>query len=52
MTLIRTLVMICLACSLTACAGLRPEPPVVQLSGLDITDVYLSHANFLATLTL
>jgi LEA14-like dessication related protein len=37
---------------LTACAGMRPEPPQVQLAGLEITDVSLSHANFLATLAL
>ena len=38
--------------SLAACAGIRPEPPEVQLAGLEITDVSLSHANFLATLRL
>lgn len=52
MTLIRPLLAILLAYSLTACAGLRPEPPDVQLSGLEITDLSLSHANFLATLKL
>lgn len=37
---------------LTACTGMRPEPPQVQLAALEITDVSLSHANFLATLRL
>jgi LEA14-like dessication related protein len=41
-----------LAISLAACAGIRPEPPEVQLSALEITDFSLSHANFLATLRL
>jgi LEA14-like dessication related protein len=52
MSLIRKLILILLAISLAACAGMRPEPPEVQLSGLEITDVSLSHANFLATLKL
>jgi len=37
---------------LAACSTIRPEPPQVQLSALEITDVSLSHANFLATLEL
>jgi LEA14-like dessication related protein len=37
---------------LTGCATLRPEPPEVQLAGLTISDLTLSHANFLATLNL
>jgi len=31
---------------------MRPAPPEVQLSGLEITDLSLSHANFLAKLQL
>ena len=52
MSIYRIATMITLVISLTACAGIRPEPPEVQLSGLEITDVSLSHANFLATLSL
>ena len=52
MSLYRLAITILLLTSLTACAGIRPEPPEVQLSGLEITDVSLSHANFLATLSL
>ena len=37
---------------LSGCAALRPEPPEVQLAGLTISDLSLSHANFLATLSL
>ena len=48
----KTVILILLAASLTACAGLRPAPPEVQLSGLEITDLSLSHANFLARLQL
>ena len=40
-----------LALLLTGCAALRPEPPEVQLAGLTISDLSLSHANFLATLS-
>lgn len=36
---------------LTGCAALRPDPPEVQLAGLTISDLSLSHANFLATLS-
>jgi len=36
---------------LTGCAAIRPEPPEVQLAGLTISDLSLSHANFLATLS-
>ena len=52
MSTYRVAIIILLAISLTACAGLRPEPPEVQLAGLEITNVSLSHANFLATLSL
>jgi LEA14-like dessication related protein len=52
MYIYRRAIIILLAASLTACAGMRPEPPEVQLSALEITDVSLSHANFLATLKL
>jgi len=51
-SLCRTVVIALLAISLTACAAIRPEPPEVQLSALEITDLSLSHANFLATLRL
>ena len=37
---------------LPGCATLRPEPPDVQLTGLTINDLSLTHANFLATLSL
>jgi LEA14-like dessication related protein len=37
---------------LTGCAAVRPNPPEVQLAGLEISDLSLSHANFLATLNL
>jgi LEA14-like dessication related protein len=48
----RNIIITLLTISLAACAGLRPAPPEVQLTGLEITDVSLSHANFLATLQL
>ena len=48
----RTILTLLLALTLSACAGIRPAPPEVQLAGLEITDVSLSHANFLATLKL
>ncbi len=48
----RLAVITLLGASLTACASMRPEPPQVQLAGLEITEVSLSHANFLATLAL
>ncbi len=50
-SLYRTLTIL-LAITLAACAGIRPAPPEVQLSALEITDISLSHANFLATLRL
>jgi len=37
---------------LSGCATMRPEPPEVQLAGLEISDLSLSHANFLANLSL
>lgn len=37
---------------LNACAAIRPEPPQVQLAGLTVSDLSLSHVNFLATLNL
>ena len=52
MNLTRTVILVLLTASLTACAGIRPAPPEVQLSGLEITDLSLSHANFLARLQL
>jgi LEA14-like dessication related protein len=44
--------MVLLALNLASCVGMRPEPPDVQLTSLEISDVSLSHANFLATLRL
>jgi LEA14-like dessication related protein len=41
-----------LGIALAACSAIRPAPPQVQLSALEITDVSLSHANFLATIEL
>jgi LEA14-like dessication related protein len=49
---IRAFIMIFLAINLVSCAGIRPEPPEVQLANLEITDVSLSHANLQATLKL
>ena len=46
------LITLLLGCLLSGCATLRPEPPDVQLAGLTISDISLSHANFLATLNL
>lgn len=48
----RTVILVLLAAGLAACAVIRPAPPEVQLSGLEITDLSLSHANFLARLQL
>ncbi len=47
--LLLTLLLASLLCS---CAGLRPDPPEVQLTGLQVSDFSLSHANFLATVSL
>jgi LEA14-like dessication related protein len=47
----RLLTTLLLGLLLTGCAALRPEPPEVQLAGLTISDLSLSHANFLATLS-
>ncbi len=52
MNFTRTLIAILLVSVLFACAALRPAPPEVQLTGLEITDLSLSHANFLARLQL
>ena len=52
MSIYRPAITLLLMFSLTACAGLRPAPPEVQLAGLEITDMSLSHANFMATLKL
>lgn len=49
---LRVLVSTCLVLTLAACAAIRPLPPEVQLTGLEITDMSLSHANFMATLSL
>ena len=46
------LIALLLGCLLSGCATLRPEPPDVQLAGLTISDLSLSHANFLATISL
>lgn len=48
----RLLPILLLALTLTGCATIRPNPPEVQLAGLTISDISLSHANFLATLNL
>jgi LEA14-like dessication related protein len=37
---------------LSGCVALRPEPPEVQLAGLTVSDLSLTHANFLATVSL
>ena len=37
---------------LCGCATLRPEPPELQLTGLTVSDLSLTHANFLATVSL
>jgi LEA14-like dessication related protein len=37
---------------LNGCATLRPEPPEVQLAGLTVSELSLTHANFLATVNL
>jgi LEA14-like dessication related protein len=52
MNVTRTVILILLVIGLTSCTGIRPTPPEVQLSGLEITDISLSHANFLARLQL
>lgn len=49
---LRLLVTLLLGLMLGGCAAMRPEPPEVQLAGLTISDLSLSHANFLATLSL
>jgi len=42
-----------LLCLLSAgCAALRPEPPEIQLAGLSVSDLSLTHANFQATLSI
>ncbi|MCM2266050.1 MAG: LEA type 2 family protein [Desulfuromonadales bacterium] len=48
---LRLLIALLLGTVLTGCAAIRPEPPDVQLAGLTISDLSLSHANFLATLS-
>lgn len=37
---------------LSGCVALRPEPPEVQLVGLTVSELSLTHANFLATVSL
>lgn len=37
---------------LNGCVALRPEPPEVQLAGLTVSELSLTHANFLATVNL
>lgn len=49
---LRLLLALLFAFLFTGCAAIRPEPPEVQLAGLTISDLSLSHANFLATLNL
>lgn len=48
----RLLLIMLLGLLLSGCATLRPEPPQVQLASLQLSDLSLSHANFLATLNL
>ncbi len=52
MTKLRSLFIALLCLGLAACATVRPEPPEVQLASLEITELSLSHANFLANLKL
>jgi len=52
LSIVQIIITVLLAVVFTACSAIRPEAPQVQLSGLEITDVSLSHANFLATLDL
>jgi len=52
MSFTKALITILLATVLFACAALRPAPPEIQLTGLEITDLSLTHANFLARLQL
>lgn len=49
---LRLLTIVLLGLTVTGCAAIRPDPPQVQLAGLQISDLSLSHANFLATLSL
>lgn len=48
----RLLLVLLLGLLLSGCAKLRPEPPQMQLAGLQLSDISLSHANFLASLNL
>jgi LEA14-like dessication related protein len=48
----RLLMVLLLGLWLSGCATLRPEPPQVQLAGLQLSDLSLSHANFLASVNL
>lgn len=50
--LISLLSTLLLGSMLSGCSTVRPEPPDVQLAGLTISDLSLSHANFLATVSL
>ena len=50
--LIILLITLLLGSMLSGCSTVRPEPPDVQLAGLTISDLSLSHANFLATVSL
>lgn len=50
--LLRLLGTLLLGIVLTGCAAMRPDPPEVQLAGLTVSDLSLSHANFLATLSI
>ena len=49
---LRLILAILLCLLLNGCAALRPEPPEVQLAGLTVSDLSLTHANFLATVNL
>lgn len=52
MSSLRCTALTLLTIGMVSCAVMRPAPPEVQLAGLEITDMSLSHANFLATLRL
>lgn len=52
MNIVRFSIAALLGMILVACSTIRPEPPQIQLSSLAISDVSLSHANFVATVDL
>jgi len=46
----RGLLLLLLLLQLSGCAGIRPQPPEVSLSHLQVGEITLSHANLLAKL--